>query len=249
MGIVGFGEVTKGYIMSIELTPQTVELLKNFATINSNILLEPGQKLQTISPGKNIVAQAKIEEDFGVEFGVWDLPGFLAIVSSFETPVLDFADETNDDGTTKFVIISEKDGKGRFKYFGSPKNVLTILTKEFKMPPPVVEFDMSKNVLQRCMKTAAMAQLPNLVVQSMGGKGIDIVITDDKIESSNEFRIPVSEDKVKDAFHLVFDSGNLKMLLDSYRVSMDGKIVSRFQNEQRGLTYYVANEKTSRYGE
>ena len=44
----------------MNLTTDTLSILKNFSEINQNILVKPGKKLSTISTMKNILAEAKI---------------------------------------------------------------------------------------------------------------------------------------------------------------------------------------------
>ena len=54
----------------MKLSEQTVNILKNFSTINQNILVKEGSDLRTMSTMKNIVAKAEIKEDIEQEFGV-----------------------------------------------------------------------------------------------------------------------------------------------------------------------------------
>ena len=44
----------------MKLSDQTLEVLKNFSDINTNILVKPGSELSTISTMKNILAKATI---------------------------------------------------------------------------------------------------------------------------------------------------------------------------------------------
>ena len=43
----------------MQLSTDTVEVLKNFSTINPNLVIEPGQKLHTISESKTVMAKAE----------------------------------------------------------------------------------------------------------------------------------------------------------------------------------------------
>ena len=61
----------------MKLSSDTINLLKNFADINPNILVKEGNKLSTISTMKNILAEADISESFDQEFAIYDLPEFL----------------------------------------------------------------------------------------------------------------------------------------------------------------------------
>ena len=55
----------------MKLSEKTVNLLKNFASINQSILFKQGKSLRTISVMKNILAEANIDEDIPQEFGVY----------------------------------------------------------------------------------------------------------------------------------------------------------------------------------
>ena len=76
------------------MSKQTLDLLKNFASINSNILIKPGDTFKTISPVKNIMAVATVPEIFDTEFGIWDLNKFLGTVSLFDTPSFEFGERS-----------------------------------------------------------------------------------------------------------------------------------------------------------
>ena len=84
------------------ISDDTLNVLKNFASINPNLVIKPGQKLKTISEAKTIMASADIVEDFPLEFGVYDLNEFLSVYSLIEAPMLDFED--------KSVLISNNIG-------------------------------------------------------------------------------------------------------------------------------------------
>ncbi len=60
----------------MKISNDTLAILKNFASINSNVLIKPGNMVKTISPVKNVLVESHVTEDFPVEFGVWDLNKF-----------------------------------------------------------------------------------------------------------------------------------------------------------------------------
>ena len=49
---------------TIALSKTTIEILKNFSTINTSIVIKEGNVLRTISNEENILATAKVEETF-----------------------------------------------------------------------------------------------------------------------------------------------------------------------------------------
>ena len=48
----------------MKLSKQTIEILKNFSSINMSVVLKPGSKIRTVSPQKTILAQAIVSETF-----------------------------------------------------------------------------------------------------------------------------------------------------------------------------------------
>jgi hypothetical protein len=77
----------------MKLSTNTVEVLKNFASINPNILIRAGDSISTISAGKNIFAKAKIQETFDREFAIYDLNSFLATLSLANNADIQFDNE------------------------------------------------------------------------------------------------------------------------------------------------------------
>ena len=55
----------------MELTENTLQILKNFSAINSNIVINEGYTLQTIAEAKNLLAKAEVVENFPKE--LWHL--------------------------------------------------------------------------------------------------------------------------------------------------------------------------------
>ena len=74
-----------------KLSQHTLSVLKNFSSLNSNLLVKQGNVINTITPAKNVVAQAVVDETFDVEFGIWDLNKFLGTVSLFNDPEFTFS--------------------------------------------------------------------------------------------------------------------------------------------------------------
>ena len=52
----------------IKLSSQTIDILKNFSNINSNLFVKAGEPLSTISEAKNILALANSSESFLTDF-------------------------------------------------------------------------------------------------------------------------------------------------------------------------------------
>ena len=76
----------------MELNENILTVLKNFSTINQNILIEEGNEIKTISEAKNVLAKAIVNQQFPKRFGVYDLNEFINVLSLVDTPNLEFQD-------------------------------------------------------------------------------------------------------------------------------------------------------------
>ena len=78
----------------MNLSEDTLHFLKNFASINPNIVVESGHTIKTIAESKTVLAAAQVEEEFPVDFGIYDLNEFLSVLSLVDNPNLKFENKT-----------------------------------------------------------------------------------------------------------------------------------------------------------
>ena len=179
--------------MTMKLSDKTVNILKNFSSINQSILFKEGNKLRTISVMKNILAEAEIDEDIPKDFGIYDLNQFLNGLNLHASPDLDF----DNDG---YVVI--KEGRSRSKYFFADKNVIvTPPEKDITLPSEDVTFDLDTQQLDKLLKAAAVYQLPDLSVVGEADV-VKVVVRDKKNDTSNDFSIIVGETSSEFVFQL-----------------------------------------------
>ena len=221
----------------MKLSESTVNLLKNFSSINQSILFKEGTKLRTISVMKNILVEANVAEEFDKDFGIYDLNQFLNGLSLHSSPELDF---TNDE----YVVI--KEGRMRSKYFfADPSVIVAPPEKEITLPSEDVCFELSSQQLEKLKKASSIYQLPDVSVIGEAGV-IKLVARDKKNNTSNDFSIVVGE--TKDEFVFNFKEENLKIVPGNYDVIVSSKLLSRFTNQNIDVTYYIALEPDSTFG-
>lgn len=220
----------------MKLSDNTINLLKNFSSINQSILFKEGNRLRTISVMKNILAEATITEDIPRDFGVYDLNQFLQGHSLHASPELDF---TNED----YVVIRE--GKMRSKYFfADPSVIVSPPEKEISLPSEDVGFVITSQQLLSLKKAASVYQLPDISV--IGGSGVvKLVARDKKNDTSNDFSIVVGETDKEFIFN--YKEENLKILPGTYDVVVSSKLLSRFSNQNCDVVYYLALEPDSTF--
>jgi len=218
----------------MKLSSQTINVLKNFSTINQNLVIKEGSDITTMSAMKNIVAKAKVEEDFTKEFAIYDLNEFLSALSLFGTPDLDFQDD--------FVVITEEGSSKSLKYWYSDPSVVTTPTKDINMPSNEVKFDFSSDTLAEITRAASVIGAPDMVLEN--GK---LKVTDKKNTTANDFALDLDVPDSKVDYKFWFKVENLKLLPGSYGVEVSSKNISKFTNSNVEIEYFIALEPESSY--
>ena len=223
----------------MKLSEYTINILKNFSSINPSILVKPGNVLSTVSvKSGGIFASAIVEEEFPQQFAIYKLPEFLGIISLFKDPTFDF-----EKGRIKIT-----EGKQRIYYTMADESAVVAppANKTIKLPSEDIAFDLSSEELQRLIKAASILQLPSIAVKGDGQK-TTLAAADAKNATANEFSIDVGQtDK---HFNMILNVENIvKLIHNNYRVSISSKGISRFVNKDgNSITYYVANEAGSNF--
>ena len=221
----------------MKLSDQTLTILKNFAGINNSILVKKGLQLRTISVAKNILAEARIEEEFPRDFAIYDLNQFLNGLGLHQDPELDFKEES---------YLDIREGKRRVKYFfADPAVIISPPEKNIDLPSEDVHFQLDSITLEKLLKAAAVYQLPDL--SAVGEAGVvKLVVRDKKNDTSNEFAIVVGETDKEFVFN--FKVENIKIIPGAYDVIVSQKLLSKFTNESLDLKYFIALEPDSTFG-
>ena len=224
--------------MIMKLSDKTINLLKNFSSINQSILIKEGDSIRTISVMKNILAEAKVPEEFPKDFGIYDLNQFLNAISSLHVnPELDFSNN-------EYLLIREGKKRNRF-FFADPNVIVSPPEKSITLPSEDVCFDLDTQVLGTLMKAAAIYQVPDLSVVGEAGV-VKLVVHDKKNDTSNTHEEIVGETDEEFCFN--FKVENIKILPGTYEVVVSKKLLSRFESKNHELTYYIALEPDSTFG-
>jgi len=219
----------------MKLSNETKEVLKNFSTINQNLMIKQGSSISTMSAMKNIIANAKVTENFPREFAIYDLNEFLAALSLFDKPELDFKDD--------FVVITEEGSKGKsLKYWYSDPSVVTTPSRDITMPSKEITYTFSSSTLSEVQKAAAVIGAPDMVLEN--GK---LKVTDKKNSTANDYQTELNVDENNAEYKFWFKVENLKIIPGSYDVEVSSKNISRFKNSSKDIEYFIALEPESSY--
>ena len=219
----------------MKISKQTFDVLKNFSEINENLLIKPGNKLQTISVMKNVLAEATVEETFDKEFAIYDLNSLLSVLSLYESPDVTL----NDD----YLTVSQ--GKSSSKFWYADPSLVVSPTKGITMPSSEVKVRITQSNYTDLLKASNIMQLPDVGLVS-DGDTINLVATDKKNQTSNQFNVEVA-DGTGTKFNFYFKRENLRMIPGEYDLTISSKNISHWVNANKNLQYWVALETDSTY--
>ena len=222
----------------MKISSQTLQVLKNFASINPNLLVKPGSVLSTISTNKNIFAKATVTEQFPVSFAIYDMQQFLGVISIFDDPDFTFVFNS--------VIVSSEGRSVEYVYANQEMVVAPSdgVAEKIAVKDPEITFDLTAQGLNEVIKATAILQLDKINVVSKDGV-VSVVVADPKNPSSNKFSLKVNGTSTAD-LAMAFAAENLKLIAGDYKVNISSNGVSSFKNDKLNLEYFVAADVKSK---
>jgi hypothetical protein len=219
----------------MKLSENTVNVMKNFATINPSLLVNPGDQLTTMAIDKGIFALATVEENFPRQFAIYEMAKFLGIISLFKEPELEFGDH-------QVKIVSGRQSVN-YTYADPATIVAPPADKGINFPAADIEFTISQEELQKLIRAAVVFQLPEIAVNG-DGQTITVTATNSKNPTTDTFSVELgTTDKT---FNMFFKRENIiKLLSADYNVKISARGLSQFTTS--GVTYYVAVEANSHF--
>jgi hypothetical protein len=224
----------------MQISNQTIQILKNFAMINPSIAFDPGNELQTIATSKSIMAKAKITESLTTSGAIYDLSRFLGVVSLFEKPEFDF--------TESQVVVRGGRSSVNYTFADSSMIITPPKDKQINIDNPDVDIDIPGNKIQSVLKAAAVLQLPEVSVMCDGAQ-LYLQALDSKNPSSDDYKEEL-ELSNETKFNFIFKTENFKMMQFDYNVKLTSRGIAQFTSTSSDmeLIYWVAVEANSTYG-
>lgn len=215
------------------ISQKTMAVLKNFATINSSILIREGNTLKTISVGENAIAQYTCEETFPQTFGIYELNQFLSGLSLFDNPTLEFDNDS-------YVTIKSKGRSARY-YFSNPEITLKAAPdKEIKFPGSDMEFTITQEDISALQKAWNVYEIPDLKFHSVGGSVV-LSLVDKENQTSNVFSLELPGDNTGE-YEMFMKMENIRLFPGDYNVKISSKMITEWKHTTLDLVYYIALE-------
>lgn len=223
----------------MEISKRTIEILKNFSTINQSLYYDPatlGNMLITKSVAGNIIASAEIEETFPVEFAIFNINEFLSALTLFEKPDLEFDD--------KYLTIRNVGSKrGGLKFFFCNPALITAPKKKPVAPEANITFALNGEQLAHIEKSAKILNVEDLVLYG-DSDGVHAIVTNKGTATSNDFEVTLSNDS-QGEFKYYFKQSNWKFLAGNYHVGIS---VKDTPTGISGIGFFTSQDGTIKYG-
>lgn len=105
----------------MKLSQKTITLMKNLASINTNLYFNAGESQLATVDGKSptVLCRAIIDETFDKDFGIYELSDFLGAISLFDDVEIELDD-------THCMLYETGSKRKKLKYFGAEKSCLIL---------------------------------------------------------------------------------------------------------------------------
>lgn len=223
----------------MKLSDSDLKVLRNFSTINPSIFVHKGNVIRTVSPGKTILAEYRVtQQEFPVDFAIYDLTQFLSVASLFDDPEYNFTDRS--------VVISDQNSESTY-FFADPNLIASASNKQLVLPDQPIEFAVSDSTMKAVLQAAYVLKLPEVHIVGDGEK-IQLVAGSTKHQGTNRFARPVGD--TDQTFQVVFKIENLKFMPGGYNVAVSSRGISKWEatTADTHLVYWVAVEAGSTFG-
>lgn len=214
----------------MKFSNETIGILKNFSMINPGLVFKPGSVIRTMHPQKTVMASATVSENFEKVARVYDLSRFLATLSLFDDPDVEFTE-------TKFIISS---GKSKVSYtYAAEAMVVSAPEKDIKFPDAEAVVNLKWKDIDSVIKAAGVLKLAEIAFVS-DGSTISLAAVDSKNSTADAYDVIVAEGVSTPEFRMIIKVENLKLMPNDYEVALSTKGLAHFKSAK--AEYYIALE-------
>lgn len=229
----------------MKLSQKTIDVIKNFSTINQGMLFKTGSQLKTVSPQKNILAVANIEDSVANEFAIYDLNQFLSILSLSSDNEFE-VEEDNISIKNKIESANGESADISVIFRSASKNmIVSPPDKEIQFPDPEVHLNISSNVINTVFRTASILQSPHIGISS---DGVDVYLSALDITGAKSHLCKIKFAQGNgDVYNMTFKIESLKLFPGDYELHISSAGVSHWKNKTSDVQYWITVEPGSTY--
>lgn len=208
----------------MKISKETINVLTNFAAINNNLRIYPGNVLATISPQPSIFARVTVPDTFPVDACIYNLNSLLELVSMYSDQEIDFGD--------KSLTISKGSEKFEFTYADPSVTIAPPQGKSIEVDNHY-QFTLTAADIVMIKKSAGITAAEQIKIEAKDGKAV--LIVGDKTNSMKQSKVIGDCDKT---FTALLDTQNLVIMPETYTVTLSAKKFLHFKSEAANVPEY-----------
>lgn len=222
----------------MKLSKNTLNTLKNFSQINPSIILNPGNLIMTRAVSGVTYAEYECEDTITDEIGIYDLNGFLSVMSQLGE---------DSDITTDFVNQTITISNNRATVFlpASDASTIVVPKQRINFPAADIVFELTSAQLEEVVKLSRTVGADSIAITTEKGrvkvKGFSTASGD---SMKTLFSTDIAEYEGTNTFNIVVRLANMPLAdKTTYKVMVNVKGAVKF--EAPNLGYVVAIEECS----
>lgn len=194
----------------MQITPKTIDVLKNFLNVNMNLSIKPGKVLKTISPQRTMFAEAEIDVDFPVACPIYDLGSFVTALTLFDGSDIEFSD--------KSALIKNSSGSSITYYYSAAGIVQAAPDEQIKLDKEIYKAVFTAADMSAIMKVSGALNAQHVWVYTDKDGRVFLKVGDRKNVTANSFtkELGMSDE----TFDVAIDVSALKLYPGGYNVSI-----------------------------
>ncbi|TKB25982.1 hypothetical protein FCL47_12925 [Desulfopila sp. IMCC35006] len=236
----------------MNISKETLSILKNYALINPSVFIQAGSILKVIDHEQTITSSATVKETFPKDFAIYDLLNFIKVIEMFEGADIDFGN-----AETNFCTITYNKKRTKVRYVYASEDLVEKVNRDIVMPETEIKFHLSKDDLDDLKKATVILNLPHIRIVPSGKDKVDVTACSIDNPSSNIFTISVYADLKIDDFQVVIDFSKFQTMIPAdYDVRISKKEISHFstkhiksKSDSIGVEYWLALNTNTNFGE
>lgn len=220
----------------MKISNRTLEILKNFSTINPSLTIYPGNTIRVTTPSMSVLADAVVEENFPETVRIYNMSKFLSIISLFDDPDVEFTD--------KYLDIT--DGTRNTRYFYAEAGMIIEPRQDpINVDDASVRVEASWEDINSVIKAASVLKFPYIALVGKEGKvSLTALNPEERDRATDTFGVMLGD--TEDEFTQVISLEALKLTKGDYLIRLDPKGIASFKNDD--IEYIVPiQKKYSRY--
>jgi len=201
------------------LTNATLDVLKNFASINNQTVFKAGTAQRTCNAARNFIADAEFDDPLPLDCSLSELNRLLGIIDTCKgivLPTLTFNE--------KELVVVHDDGSVTIPYAHNDV-VAKPPTQQYYMPNPIATFDLSLALWTKMRRTAAVlgTTLMHIIIEKKQELTLKLVNEKDKggeAAGTASYRManPIVSGEMSGVWGVKFDA--LELMPGNYSVSV-----------------------------